>query len=82
MYGSVSIDNATGEYQTLFTLPEGLAPSNSFFKIAAVTGNRIARIQANPNGNFVLNWIFNNGASSAYTGEVSWLEVSMMWIID
>lgn len=77
--GSVAIEQVTGEYQTLCTLPEGYAPPGTITFLTTCSGSHVARVQINSSGVVTLNWIYNLGSPSIYTGAMNWLNLAAEW---
>ncbi len=82
MEGSVEIENVTGEYQQLCTIPSNFAPQGTVVFFAPCSGSYVARVQVNSSGVVMLNWIYGMGSSLAFTGSMSWLQLCAMWMIE
>lgn len=82
MEGSVEIDNVTGKFQQLCTIPSNFAPQGTIVFYAPCASTRVARVQINESGIIALNWIFDLTSGKKYTGNMSWLQLCAMWMIE
>ena len=64
------------------SIPTGYIPTNTAYSMTATGGTRVARINANSGGVLYVEWIYNLNNTSAYTGTVNWLDITLDYWLD
>lgn len=79
--GTVNLAASSDGSVLIFTMPEGLRPIASVYKIAAVGSQRIGRLYMTAAGNFNLEWIVTIKDGSTYTKE-GWIDCTFDYWTD
>lgn len=79
--GVVSFTMGSSAVQ-ICSIPTGYIPTNTAYSMTATGGTRVARINANSGGVLYVEWIYNLNNTSAYTGTVNWLDITLDYWLD
>ena len=73
--GGVSITDFQGS-MVVAEMPEGLRPASNHYYFAPLSSSRIARAFVTAGGDIRVEWIYNITTGEAYTGAVTWIDLT------
>lgn len=66
----------------LGTLPNGYRPKVQEYRLVPISGSNVARVYVTTAGNIYLEWILSLTTSSVVTGNFTWVQIDMNFIVD
>lgn len=79
--GTIEITNYLANTQ-VFTLPEGYRPGFSAWRINGATGSNVARVLVNKDGVLKVEYARNLTDGAVFTGDLTWVDISIDYFID
>lgn len=67
---------------TVLQLPDGYRPKTRVYKLTSATGGRVVRFFADTDGKVMIDWTLNISDGSFASGELSWIQLDIDFLID
>lgn len=80
--GGVSIDSFQGSIFAVSSLPEDCRPASNHYYFAPLGGQYIARAIVSASGGIYVGWIYSIKTGEAYTGKVTWIDLTTFFPVE